>query len=111
MREYAQPDEKSNEITAVPELLGYLNIEGSIVTADAMSCQRETVRKIRKGEADYVIGLKNNQPTLLEDISLYFKDFAKELPCISTIEKNHGRTEKLECRLLTDLSWLPDRDK
>ncbi len=104
-------DEKSNEITAVPELLDSLNIEGSIVTADAMSCQRDIVRKIRKGEADYVIGLKNNQPTLLEDIALYFKDFAKELPCISTVEKNHGRIEKREYRLLTDLSWLPDLDK
>ena len=58
-------DEKSNEITAVPELLGSLNIEDSIVTADAMSCQKEIVRKIREGKADYVISLKGNHPALL----------------------------------------------
>ena len=59
-------DEKSNEIIAVPELLGSLNIEDSIVTADAMSCQKEIVRKIREGKADYVISLKGNHPALLE---------------------------------------------
>ena len=58
-------DEKSNEITAVPELLDSLNIENSIVTADAMSCQKEIIRRIRAGKADYVIGLKGNQPALL----------------------------------------------
>ena len=58
-------EEKSNEITAVPELLDSLNIENSIVTADAMSCQKEIVKKIQEGKADYVIGLKGNQPALL----------------------------------------------
>ncbi len=101
--------EKSNEVTAVPELLASLNIEGSIVTADAMSCQKEIVDKIRAGKADYVIGLKGNQPSLLEDVSLYFKSFSNEMPCVVTKEKDHGRIEKREYRLLTDLSWLPKR--
>lgn len=48
-------DEKTNEITAVPELLELLDIEGTIITADAMSCQKEIVRKIREKGADYVI--------------------------------------------------------
>lgn len=59
-------DEKSNEITAVPELLESLNIEDSIVTADAMSCQKEIIRKIQERKADYVISLKGNHPALLK---------------------------------------------
>lgn len=102
-------DEKSNEITAVPELLASLNIENSIVTADAMSCQKEIVRKIREGGADYVICLKGNQPALLEDISLYFEHFSGELPNFVTRVKDHGRIEKRDYRLLTDLSWLTQR--
>ena len=78
-------EEKSNEITAVAELLDCLNVEGSIVTADAMSCQKTIVQKIHNGKADYVIGLKGTQPALLENISLYFQDFSKELPCLVTL--------------------------
>ena len=103
-------EEKSNEITAVPELLDSLNIENSIVTADAMSCQKEIVKKIMEGGADYVIGLKGNQPGLLEDVSLYFEHFSGELPYFVTRTKDHGRIEKREYRLLTDLSWLPQRE-
>ncbi len=103
-------DEKSNEITAVPELLDSLNIENSIVTADAMSCQKEIVKKIVEKGADYVIGLKGNQPGLLEDVSLYFEHFSNELPCFVTRMKDHGRIEKREYHLLTDLSWLPQRE-
>ena len=101
-------EEKSNEITAVPELLDSLNIEGSIITADAMSCQKEIVKKIREGNADYVIGPKGNQPALLENTALYFEHCAEELPCKITREKDHGRIEKREYRLLTDLSWLEE---
>lgn len=101
-------DEKSNEITAVPELLDSLNISGSIVTADAMSCQKKNVQKIRDGSADYVIALKENQPALQENVSLYFDSFADELPVYTTTEKDHGRIEKREHFLLTDLSWLPE---
>lgn len=101
--------EKSNEIAAVPELLDLLNIAGSIVTADAMSSQKNIVQKIRDNEADYVIGLKGNQPALLEDVSLYFQDFIKGLPSLATQDKDHGRIEKREYRLLTELSWLPER--
>ncbi len=101
-------EEKSNEITAVPELLDSLNISGSIVTADAMSCQKKIVRKVQESEADYVIALKENQPGLLENISLYFDSFSDELPVLITREKGHGRIEKREYRLLKDLSWLPE---
>ena len=102
-------EEKSNEITAVPELLDSLNIENSIVTADAMSCQKEIVQKIQEGKADYVIGLKGNQPILLENAALYFEHYAKELPNKITKEKDHGHIEKREYYLLTDLSWLEEQ--
>ena len=101
-------EEKSNEITAVPELLASLNIEGSIVSADAMSCQKKIAEQIHNGGADYVIGLKSNQPTLLENVSLYFESFSGELPKVVTRLKDHGRIEKREYRLLTDLAWLPE---
>lgn len=104
-------DEKSNEITAVPELLDSLHVEGSIVTADAMSCQKSIVQKIQDAKADYVIGLKGNQPSLLENVSLYFKDFECELPSCMEKEKDHGRVESREYRLLTDLSWLEEKNE
>jgi predicted transposase YbfD/YdcC len=103
-------DEKSNEITAVPELLRTINVENSIVTADAMSCQKEIVRTIREEKADYVIALKGNQHALFEDTQLYFQHFAQELPKHETLEKGHGRIEKREYRLLTQLDWLDGRE-
>ena len=103
-------DEKSNEITAVPELLETFDIKNSIVTADAMSCQKEIVQTIQEKEADYCIALKENQPTLYENIDLYFRDFAQELPKYVTKDKDHGRIEIREYRLLTDLLWLPEKE-
>lgn len=102
-------EEKSNEITAVPELLETLEIKHSIITADAMSCQKEIVRTITDKKADYVIALKGNQPRLLEDTVLYFNHFRNEISVFFTNEKDHGRIEKREYRLLTDLSWLPEQ--
>ncbi len=101
-------EEKSNEVTAVPDLLDALNVAGSIVTADATSCQKSIVPKIQDSQANYVIGLKGNQPALLEDISLYFQEFSRELPGLVTRDKDHGRIEKRKYRLLTILSWLPE---
>ena len=102
--------EKSNEITAVPELLELIDVEGSIVTADAMSCQKQIVEKIIDEKADYVIGLKENQPTLHEDVRLYFDAIQTGYQEKTTVEKDHGRIEKREYRLLNDLSWLEQRN-
>jgi predicted transposase YbfD/YdcC len=102
-------EEKSNEISAVPELLDMLDVEGSIITADAMSCQTAIVGKITEKGADYVIGLKGNQETLRNDVELYFKDFAKETEKTSTLEKDHGRIEKREYFLATDIGWLSQK--
>lgn len=103
-------EEKSNEITAVPELLDLIDIEGSIVTADAMSCQKKIVEKIAGYKADYTIGLKKNQPVLYKDTEDYFNEFSKEIPSKIIIEKGHGRIEKREYKLLTDIEWLDNKD-
>lgn len=99
-------EEKTNEITAVPELLDLIDVEGCIVTADAMSCQKKIVEKIIHAGADYTIGLKQNQPALYKDCEDYFQAFSSELPSVTTQEKGHGRIEKREYRLIPDLSWL-----
>ena len=104
-------EEKSNEITAVPELLDMLDIEDAIITADAMNCQKEIVRKICEKGADYCIALKGNQPALQKDAEEYFRTYREEIPKKETMEKGHGRIEKREYRLLTDISWLEQKEE
>jgi len=65
-------EEKSNEITAIPELLEAIDIKGATVTIDAMGCQTDIAEKIIKGGGDYILAVKNNQPTLYEAIELFF---------------------------------------
>ena len=100
--------EKTNEIPVFQEMLTYLDVKGKLVTADAMHCQRETCRKIIQKKGDYLFGLKENQPSLLEDIRLFFEDDVNDAACEScqTIEKNAGRIEKRICRKTADISWL-----
>lgn len=92
-------DSKSNEITAIPELIKNLEISGAIVTIDAMGCQKEIAATIREAGADYVLAVKDNQPTLHQDIREVFSEgldnqFAgMEHHCYSTKEKGHGRVE------------------
>lgn len=108
-------DEKSNEITAVPNLLDMLDIAGSIITADAISCQKEIARRITEKEADYVLGLKDNQPTLRRETADYFnaaledRKLYPEIECTQTSEKGHGRIEIRDYYLTADLGWLSGR--
>jgi hypothetical protein len=67
-------DAKSNEITAVPKLLAILSLQGTIVTADALNCQRATAQQIVNQGGDYAPVLKCNQATLLEDVKIYLDD-------------------------------------
>jgi predicted transposase YbfD/YdcC len=90
-------DEKSNEITAIPELLEVLQLSGAIVTIDAMGCQREIAAKIRRRGGDYVLAVKQNQPTLYERVREAIdegleKD-AEQIDEHGTDEKGHGRQE------------------
>ena len=101
-------EEKTNEIKAIPELLDCLNIKGTIITMDAMGTQTAIVKKIRKKKADYVLALKANQGSLLEDVRLYFSDseFLKKSAYKKTVEKARGKTEKREYWQTDDISWL-----
>lgn len=101
--------EKSNEITAIPELLSALNIKGNIITIDAMGCQTDIAALIRKKRADYVLALKGNQGTLFEDVKLYFDDpdLLAGCVCTSALEKARGGIEKREYWQADDIQWLP----
>jgi len=109
-------DEKSNEITAIPELLKILDLEGCLVTIDAIACQTEIVKEIVKKEADYVISLKGNQGNLYEDVKDYL-DWAKreefkgiEFDWCSSLEKDHGRIEERRCYVTEEIEWLEQKD-
>jgi predicted transposase YbfD/YdcC len=97
--QYATED-KSNEITAIPELLKLLSLKGCTVTIDAMGCQKDIAAEIRAGKADYVLAVKENQPHLYEDLAQHFQDVLEEeqsLPARqrhATEEKGHGRLEQ-----------------
>jgi predicted transposase YbfD/YdcC len=107
--------EKSNEITAIPKLLGLLTIEGAIVTIDAMGCQREIAQKILEKKADYVLALKGNQGTLREDVELFvaeqkavgFKD--SKISRDQTVDGDHGRIETRTATVIHDVTWLRQR--
>lgn len=102
-------NEKSNEITAIPELLSMLELSGCIVTIDAMGCQTEIVKQIvKEKEADYAIALKENQGRLYEDVVLLFKDLEKSnytayiFDYAETFNQGHGRSEKRQCWTISD---------
>jgi len=103
-------DEKSNEITAIPDLLALLELKGCIVTMDAMGCQKDIAKAIEKAEADYVFGLKGNQSSLHDDVRLYFENEDVKARAI-TKEKGHGRIETREYRIETEIDWLHQKPK
>ncbi len=110
-------EEKSNEITAVPKLLELLEIKGCIVTIDAMGTQTEIAEKITEKEADYILALKENQPTLYEDVKLYFEEYKDNPAGIDpecravTYSQGHGRYERRTCYVCEDIGWLEGREK
>lgn len=105
-------DEKSNEITAIPELLRMLEITGCIVTIDALGCQTEIASEIINKQADYVLAVKGNQNYLFEDIVGYFDwaldDKFKQTAYTTdeTVDGDHGRIEVRRCYASEDISWL-----
>ena len=104
-------NEKSNEIKAVPELLDLFYLEDTIITADAMSCQTEIVKKIVSGEADYVISVKKNQPKLYEFTEAKFCDTKSRAKVTETEEHQHGRTEIRTYFLKTNVKDFVNLDK
>lgn len=108
-------DDKSNEITAVPELLRTLDLAGCIVTLDAMGCQRKTAREIIEADAQYVLALKGNQGNAHAEIKAYLDDAIHnadpKLAHTQHIEKGHGRIEVRRYWQSDDLGWFADLGK
>jgi len=110
-----QVSDKSNEITAVPELLRALELAGCIVTLDAMGCQKNIAKEIIEADANYVLALKGNQTKAHQEIKSYLDDAidrqAKELVRHETLEKDHGRFEQRIYWQSDQLGWFADRGK
>jgi predicted transposase YbfD/YdcC len=104
-------NEKSNEITAIPDLLDTLNVKGHIITTDAMGCHTDIVAKIRKKRAEYVLALKGNHPVLHEEVAQYFADEDLLVKCAyaKTLEKARGGIEKREYWQSDDIGWLEQK--
>ncbi|MDP2750419.1 MAG: ISAs1 family transposase [Nanoarchaeota archaeon] len=104
--------EKSNEITAIPELLDLISVKSCIVTIDAMGCQKKIAEKIISKGADYILALKGNQGNLHDEIVDFFEktkqpEFKHYIYQTDTqTEKNHGRIETRQCSTVTNLDWL-----
>lgn len=109
--------DKSNEITAIPELLNLLSIKGCIVTIDAMGCQTDIAKEITDKQADYVLSLKGNQSTLHDEVSLYLDSLlAGDLKQVkrdehTTLEKGHGRIENRHYLITDAIDWLEQKSK
>jgi len=105
-------DDKSNEITAIPELLQALNLKGCIVTIDAMGCQKQIAREIVAAKADYVLALKGNQSTLHEEVQSFMEAAqADGFPGIrhdflELTERSHGRLETRRYWVIDEIEWL-----
>lgn len=108
-------DEKSNEITAIPNLLKLLDISGCIITIDAMGTQKKIAKTIIDQGAEYILALKENQKTLCQDVSLFFKQAQEmkeqgytfdEATCV---DGGHGRIETRKAIVTSDIGWLQDK--
>lgn len=105
---------KSNEITAIPELLNLLNLENSVVTIDAMGCQKKIAGNIVDKGGDYVLSLKGNHDQIYEDVKTFFESETNDklseftMKSTSTVEKDHGRIEERTYTLCDQITWLYD---
>ena len=98
-------DDKSNEITAIPRLLQALELSGTVVTIDAMGCQKTIARRILDRKADYILAVRENQQLLLDGIRDSFRMLAADTVA-EEIDCGHGRVERRTCAVLGDLSLL-----
>ncbi len=103
-------DDKSNEITAIPELLKVLSLEDCIITIDAMGCQTKIAEQIVDQGADYILAVKGNQADLLEQIQDEFR-FSKEIQTSVNVNGDHGRIETRKCSVITNFKEMKDISK
>jgi predicted transposase YbfD/YdcC len=105
-------DEKSNEITAIPELIAALNLAGCIVTIDAMGCQTKIAEQIAAAKAEYVFGLKGNQGTIHGEVKTFMEDAEANAfkgiiaDIFETTERGHGRKETRRYSITEEVEWL-----
>lgn len=121
-------EDKSNEITAIPQLIRVLELAGCIVTIDAMGCQKKIAREIREADADYVLALKGNHETVHQEVRSFLQDAleqkARQRPSgassaakasglqeYETVEKDHGRLETRHYYQSDVLDWFADLDQ
>lgn len=109
-------DEKSNEITAIPELLKLLDLQGNIVTIDAMGCQKKIAKQIIEQGGDYIFNLKDNQPTLYADVRLFIESYVDERKLGKTVfdkhevvDGDHGRIETRRYWVTEEIEWLQQK--
>jgi predicted transposase YbfD/YdcC len=105
-------DQKSNEITAIPQLLAMLNLSGATVTIDAMGCQRQIARQIRGQNAHYILAVKENQPTLHQKVKTLLDEgilggFAgMNFGYHEERDEKHGRIERRRVWITDEVKWL-----
>ena len=106
-------DDKTNEIPAVRELINLLEIEGCMIVADALHCQKETVAVIVKKQGDYLLSVKDNQKTLKQDIEDFIQDehLRQTMDTAVTIEHNSGRIERRRAFVTHDIDWLYSKNE
>lgn len=110
-------EDKSNEIKAIPELLNVIDVQGCVVTIDAMGCQKEIAKQIVAQGGDYVLSLKGNQGNLHKDVELLFEkakeDNYKDLPhdTHTTVDGGHGRVETRRYTTVGDVDWFEEKSK
>jgi predicted transposase YbfD/YdcC len=103
-------EEKSNEITAVPQLMDMLDLEGCVVTADALNCQKTVARKAVEKKADYVLAVKGNHPVMHDEVRLHMDALAAKTPAgFESVEKDHGRIETRRYWQCEDIAWFEDK--
>ncbi len=103
-------NEKSNEITAIPDLLDLLSLEGTIVTIDAMGCQESIATKIIDRGADYILAVKLNQKQLYQDIEDEFR-FSNIKQTAESLDFGHGRIETRTCSVITEFSHIQNTER
>ena len=104
--------EKSNEIPAMRELLEVLEIEGCMIVADALNCQKETAKTVVTGKGDYLFSVKDNHPAMKEDIEGYVQDehLRKTMDTHTTTDKTSGRVEKRTAYTSDDIGWFSGKE-
>jgi predicted transposase YbfD/YdcC len=103
--------EKANEITAIPDLLKQLELRGALITIDAIGCQKNIAKAIIDNQGDYVLVLKDNHPTLHDDVTTWLQaeNAQGHVRVHETLEKDHGRIETRRTVVSTELEWLEQR--